>query len=724
MLGYALDEIDPHVRSWEKLIHPDDRPHVMSVLNRHLDEETPVYETEYRLRTKSGTWKWVLDRGKVFERDENGKPLRAAGTHLDITEHKQAEEALRQSEEMINDILTASSVGLAHAVNRKIVWANEEMRAMFRFTREDQYLDLDTSMLYAGEEEYRRIGKITYEQQQASEVIEFDASFKRHDGSLFYGYVKVNPLDRLDPLKGIIVSIVDITERKQIADALEAEKERLAVTLRSIGDGVITTDVHSNIQTINRAAEELTGWTQAEAFNQPLSTVFNIVNELTREACDNPVDKVLKSGGIVELANHTLLISRDGRELILADSGAPITDKAGNILGVVLVFRDITEKQKLLENTLRAEKLESIGVLAGGIAHDFNNLLSGIFGYIDLAKLTCREGSETAHYLDNVLKTYTRAKNLTQQLLTFSKGGSPIRKTDSLVPILKESTQFALSGSNVVPLFDIAGDLELCDFDGNQLGQVIDNIVINAVQAMPLGGTVTVSAGNVNIKPQESELLKPGKYIHISISDTGIGIPRSILSKIFDPFFTTKQKGTGLGLASAFSIINKHNGEISVESEHDQGATFHIYLPVSKKTITVNTTEKKHFYKGSGKILIMDDEDYIREIAGEILTTLGYSVEFARNGDEALELLKNSIQAGKSFSAAIMDLTIPGGMGGKEAIHLLRKFDQNLPVFVASGYSEDPVMADPAKYGFTDRLFKPFKRTELIELFYRHLGTE
>lgn len=724
MLGYSLDEIEPHMRTWRKMVHPDDLPRVTEALSRHLAGETPVYETEHRLRSKDGTWKWVLNRGKVFERDSDDKPVRAAGTYLDITKRRQSEEALRNSENMVKNILTASSVGIAHAIKRKIVWANEAMGAMFGFTQEDQYLNQDTSILYSSMEEYQRIGKITYEQQQASRIIEFDANFKRHDGSLFFGYVRVNQLDALDPLKGIIVSIVDITERTRIAEALFAEKERLAVTLRSIGDGVITTDVNSHIQTINKAAERLVGWTQEEALGRPLSTVFNIVNEVTRRKCENPVDRVLSSRGIVELSNHTLLISRDGREFVLADSGAPIMDKDGNILGVVLVFRDMTEKQKLLEHTQRTDKLNSIGMLAGGIAHDFNNLLSGIFGYIDLAKETCSMESETAIYLDNALKVYARAKNLTQQLLTFSKGGSPLRKTDSLAPILKESTQFALSGSRVAASFDIAGDLELCDIDANQIAQVIDNIVINAAQAMPLGGTISISANNMEIESNEKNILRPGKYVHVSISDTGIGIPRSMVSRVFDPFFTTKQKGNGLGLATAYSIIKKHDGEITVESEQDKGTTFTIYLPVSEKAVAAGVEKNKHFHRGSGRVLIMDDEKYIREIAGKMVSKMGYSVECAKNGEEALKLLVSAAETKHPFSAAIMDLTVPGGMGGRETVSLVRKFDKELPIFVTSGYSEDPVMANPTEYGFTDRIVKPYRSSELTELFSRHLGTQ
>jgi two-component system cell cycle sensor histidine kinase/response regulator CckA len=483
---------------------------------------------------------------------------------------------------------------------------------------------------------------------------------------------------------------------------------------------VITTDTRGAIVIINKIAEELTGWTQHEALGKPLAEVFNIINETTRKPCENPVEKVLSSGDSIELANHTVLISKDGVERIIADSGAPIKDAGNKILGVVLVFRDVTEKQKLLDSAQRADKLNAIGLLAGGIAHDFNNLLCGIFGFIDLAKESCSPGSKTAEYLEKSLKTFSRATGLTHQLLTFAKGGHPIRKTGSLALLLEESTQFALSGSSVAASYSIAKDLWLCDFDENQFGQIIDNIVINAVQAMPFGGKLTVSAENSDVLPGTKPLVKQGKHVHISFADTGVGIPPTILPRIFDPFFTTKQKGNGLGLATVYSIIKKHDGEITVESEPGKGTTFHLYMPVSDKTAAPRPAGKALVHQGSGRILIMDDEDCIREVAGDMLTSMGYTIEYAMHGDEALKKIKSAVQTKNRFLAAILDLTIPGGKGGKEIIEQLRKTDRELLVFVSSGYSEDPVIANPADYGFTDRITKPFRKTELAETLGRY----
>jgi PAS domain S-box-containing protein len=502
-------------------------------------------------------------------------------TFVDITDRTKAESALKESEKKYSSLFNTMLEGFA--LHEIICDAND---------KPVNYAFLDINPAFeqlTGLKKDTIIGKTVLEVMPDTEPVWIEkygnvaltgvpVSFENYSRALqrYYHVVAFSPQK-----KYFAVIFNDITEQKHTEQLIADEKERLAVTLRSIGDGVITTDTHGNITNMNNVAEELTGWKLHEAQGMPLSTVFNIINETTRKACENPVTKTLATGMVVKLANHTLLISRNGVERIIADSGAPIIDNNHKIIGVVLVFRDITEQQKLLETAQRTDKLESIGVLAGGIAHDFNNLLSGIYGYIGMAQESCEPDSKTAVYLGKAIKTFSRAKGLTQQLLTFAKGGAPSLTTGSIADKLKESTMFALSGSNAGCSFRIAHDLWLCDFDVNMMGQVIDNIILNAVQAMPEGGTITVTAENTDIIDSKQPVLKNGKYVHIAIADTGIGIPANIMSRIFDPFFTTKQKGSGLGLATVYSIITKHDGTISVESMPDKGTTFHIHLPVS-----------------------------------------------------------------------------------------------------------------------------------------------
>jgi PAS domain S-box-containing protein len=537
--------------------------------------------------------------------------------------------------------------------------------------------------------------------------------FEGKKGTRSFDWRLVPEFDDAGEVKGMISINRDITERRRNAEALAAEREKLRVTLLSIGDGVITTDTQGNVDIINGVAEELCGWSQKEAQGKPLTSVFTIVNEITRETLPSPFQEVLASGSAVELENHTVLISKDGVERIIADSASPIRDGNKGIVGVVIVFRDITERQKLIEAMHRNQNLESLGMLAGGIAHDFNNLTGGIFGYIELTMKEQPAGSNGAQYLSSAMATIGRARSLTHQLLTFAKGGFPVRKLDSLFPLVREAAQFALSGSNVSCSFDVAQDLWPCSFDAGQISQVIDNIVINAQQAMPGGGNVEISAKNVSLKEKEHLTLLAGGYVKISIKDHGAGISNEIRHRIFDPFFSTKAKGHGIGLATCYSIVNRHGGCIDVESEPGRGTTFHVYIPAFGDSVSSVTREAVSVHEGNGTILIMDDEAVIRETLGLVLRSFGYSVVSTSNGKEAVECFLAETKADRRLAGLIFDLTVPGGMGGREAIKEIRKVNAKIPAFVASGYTDDPVMANPREFGFTASIGKPFTRDEL-----------
>jgi PAS domain S-box-containing protein len=515
----------------------------------------------------------------------------------------------------------------------------------------------------------------------------------------------------------VVETVRDISKRKLAEEALAAEKERLAVTLRSIGDGVITTDINGNIVLLNKVAEEMTGWSQGEASGRSFHEVFRIVNEKSRQPSFNPVDRVLTTGSVVELENHTILVARDGRERVIADSGAPIYDPESRVVGAVIVFRDITEKRKMEQELLKARQLESIGVLAGGIAHDFNNLLTAILGNISLAKLMSQPGNKLHQKLVEAENASLRARDLTQQLLTFSKGGAPVKKTAKITDIIRESAAFTLSGSRTHCCFDIASDLWPVNVDAGQMSQVVNNLIINADQAMPEGGIINVICRNVQVTKVDNLPLKTGCYILVSIMDHGVGIPQESLERIFDPYFTTKKSGKGLGLATVYSIVKNHEGHITVASKPGEGTTFTFYLPCAdadevaqeKESATI-ITDSMPF---SGKVLVMDDEENIRDVAGEMLNFLGYDVEFAVDGSEAVKHYRESLDSNVPFTAVLMDLTVPGGMGGKEAMNLLRELDRDVKVIASSGYSNDPIMADFRSFGFRGIISKPYQLDEL-----------
>jgi PAS domain S-box-containing protein len=385
------------------------------------------------------------------------------------------------------------------------------------------------------------------------------------------------------------------------------------------------------------------------------------------------------------------------------------------------IFRDIRERLKLEEEIQKAQRLESAGVLAGGIAHDFNNLLTAVLGNISLAKNFINSKEKVMERLVETEKATMRARDLTQQLLTFAKGGMPVTKTVDLSNALVESSEFVLRGSPHKCECYIEDGLWPVDADLGQINQVIHNLVLNAAQVMPDGGTCRIEAKNIEIAESDPVLLDPGKYIKISVHDEGHGIKPEHRSKIFDPFFTTKKTGTGLGLPTAYSIIRKHDGLLTVESEVGKGSTFNIFLQASERSLSSLTDNGAdiEIMKGEGRVLLMDDEEFVREIATELLQHLGYTVDTANEGMEALELYKKGMADGNRYDAVIMDLTIPGGMGGKEAIKKLKKLDPKVKTIVSSGYANDPILANYREYGFDGMVPKPYKVEQLAETMHK-----
>jgi PAS domain S-box-containing protein len=414
----------------------------------------------------------------------------------------------------------------------------------------------------------------------------------------------------------------------------------------------------------------------------------------------------------LETVNRTL--KGEKRHVLLKLSVAPGYEKSYSKVLVSII--DINEKLGMEKGLLEAQKMDSIGILAGGIAHDFNNILTGILGNISLVKLEVPSGGKVGGWLSDAERAAAHAQKLARQLLTFSKGGAPVKKTTSIEKIIRDSADFALRGSNVKCRYHFPEDLYLVEIDEGRFSQVIQNLLINADQAMTRSGIITITAENATIEGDTQSSLAKGNYVKISIQDNGVGIPDRYIDRIFDPFFTTKSRGDGLGLAVSYSIVKQHEGYISVDSRVGIGTTLNVFIPASDDRISsvesgLETDER--LPHGSGRILVLDDEEFVRNVTVRILEFLGYEVETVCEGAGAVEMYKSAKEQGRPFDAVILDLTVPGGMGGKDTIAVLKEIDPDVKAIVSSGYSTDPVLVDYERYGFRGYLSKPYRAKDL-----------
>jgi PAS domain S-box-containing protein len=633
----------------------------------------------------------------------------------EITERVEAEEALRESEQRLRVLSDHIPDGGVYQIDsgvdgrqRKFLYLSAGMARLHGITIEDAMND--ANLIYGSIIEEDRSALVNQEAFAITKMSPFNAQarVKLPSGEIRWRMFKSAP--RKLPNGHVIWDglEMDIT-------GLRNTEHRLNLLNRSIdvlSEAAFWFGPDNRFIYVNKAACDTLGYAEQELLSMH---VWDVNPRVSPESMSKVWQYLRKNGSIIRESIHR---RKDGTEVPVEIRSNYVTfgDKE-YCCGFAI---DITKRKQTEEALANAQKLESLGMLAGGIAHDFNNLLGGIFGYIDMAAESSSDKT-VSNYLAKAIGTIDRARGLTQQLLTFAKGGAPIRNLEHLSQFIIDTARFALSGARVSCDFTIAEDLWPCEIDRNQIGQVIDNIIINAQQAMPEGGEISVSAENVTIKEQAHPTLAAGSYVKISFIDQGIGMPKEMLHKIFDPFYTTKPKGHGLGLATCYSIINRHGGCIDVESEPGKGSVFHVFIPALPGASSATIHKAKGTHRGSGAVLIMDDEEVIRDITAEMLKSLGYKVICARNGSEAIDAYMAEKNAKRAIAAMIFDLTIPGGMGGKEAIGKIRDLDKNIPVFVASGYADDPVMANPVEFGFTASICKPFRKTELAEVLEKHL---
>lgn len=723
LLGYPLADLRPDIDFFRNLVHPDDYDFfdVKDISERtHPFDEGYNFRQEIRLMHAEGIYHWVEAFGVKHYRHKNHKG-RIYGIFQDITVRKLVEENYRETEGRFNILLNSRNIGffdfnfreekefISPILKRMLGYRVDEL--------EDSYEAFE-ALFHLDDSQYPGID---YEKHvnETRETYVRECRLRCKDGG--FKWVQINGVFFRDTNGEVVREsgfLTDIEKKKASEIALSEEQERLRVTLSSIKDAVIATNNDGKVVLFNAIAESWFDVKAEDILGKPIPRELFIVNPKTRAPFLLDEDLKVGDGPTDDFKFKGVIKGPEGQEVILSRSYAPLKDQNGLVIGTVLIYHDITSSERYAHEMVKSSKMESIGMLAGGIAHDFNNLLTTILGNISLVQ----NNFASVEVLDQSEEACLMAKDLTQQLLTFAKGGAPIKKVTDLKDLVGRSVKLALMGSKVEGIFAFE-DAELAvEADPTQMNQVIQNLTINAVQAMPDGGQYEVKLFKIELDQDSPIPVSPGEYICIDLQDSGMGVPEENLAKIFDPFFTTKSFGTGLGLTTSYSIVKRHFGHIEVKSCLGYGTRFSIYIPATDRCLEKEVEEDSKIMHGNGKVLLMDDDSAIREVAKLILERLGYTVTGTTKGEDAVAVYKEAMGTEREFDVVIMDLTIPGHMGGKDAIKELLKIDPDVKGIVSSGYSTDPIMANHEAYGFKGAVEKPFRVEELSKAIQRVLG--
>ncbi len=750
LLGYAPEEFIGNPTAWIDRVHPEDRPQVLEGLRRILQSQEPLSD-EYRMIARDGREVWFQDRAVVV-RDRQGRPLFLQGILLDITQRKKAEGSLRESEERFRDLFEGAleAVFLSHPETGRILAANPAAAELLGRPLETIPGRPLWEIHPPRDRRRSRASFRTFAREEGPHR-PLEAAVVRPDGSERVVEMRAQ-LIQIQGCRVLYSVLHDITERKRAEERMKKNEERyqclfdecpmpiweldlsaVRAHLDALQRGGVT-DLRRYLLEHREEALRCLRLTRILDVNQANIQLHhaadkedlarNLEKALGGEPPANLVERLVSvAEGKTTFEGETTIRTFSGEERTVYIKSSVVPGHETDFSRVLVSVLDITTRKRSEEEFAEIQRLESLGLLAGGIAHDFNNLLTSILTNIAMARMYGELAPDISAMLADAERASLQAKNLTQQLLTFAKGDLPVKKPVEVGALLRETAHFALSGSNVRCEYAIEEDVSPISADQGQVVQVIHNLVINADQAMPTGGTLHLSAENVFLAQPDGLPLPPGRYVKITVKDQGVGIPREHLGRVFDPYFTTKQRGSGLGLATAFKIVKNHEGHIRIASEVDRGTTVEVYLPASdgKGKAAARGPRGR---RGGTRILLIDDEEMIRKSAGEMLRRLGHEVDFAEDGEEGIAKYRKAMEEGRPFGAVIMDLTIRGGTGGKEAIHRLLRIDPDARVIVSSGYSDAPVLARFRDFGFRGRISKPYTIEEVVDALEKVLDHE
>jgi PAS domain S-box-containing protein len=732
MLGYSDAELSNTYEVWLGLIHPEDSAAAPDKVGRKLKEGSRPFSVEFRMKHRLGHWIWIQCVGLQVV-SEAGELERVIGMNIDATERKEVEEAGLAGDARLHALaddgpLAAFEVDFSAGTSWfSEAWARlmgaskapaEGQGAIERALGPEECPDGLRAWLLLqapGKPSFSIVAKLhTDDGRTVPVVLGISRSMtRRRTVSSVSGFAC--------PLPDTAIPAPAAAAEKAPAGAFSAMPAALLTEMLSaLSEGVIAVDADGKVLLANPTAARIVGQPMDSLTGKPLDQVFALVDRLTGKPGDSPAERALTSNGTLPLiSDHAVNIQgRSPVPVVWTARACFGEDSRPN--GVVVVFRDPEEMGLTPEELIKANRFESLGLLAGGIAHDFNNLLTTILGGLSLAK----DNRDLSRLADSE-KACMTAKGLTKQLLLFAKGGKSVQTVCNAREILDDAVKIASAGSTAEITVEVPEGTGAVTVDRGQILQVFQNLIVNSLQAMPPAphrARLQLRAADARLEAGQLGSLPEGGYVEFQVRDNGSGIKPEHLEKIWDPFFTTKKNGTGLGLATVLSIVRKHGGEIGLQSTVGEGTVFTICLPLADKPVEVQARPAPSLRFGTGRVLFMDDDTEICALTGSMLESLDYKYDIAKNGDEAITLYKRYLNIGRPYDAVIMDLTVIGGMGGEEAFRLLKELDGDVRAIVSSGYDNEDMARQYLDIGFCGYLTKPYRVTDLGKVLKAVLG--
>ena len=715
LLGYLDKDLPNLETTWRDLVHPDDSGAAPDSAERKFPNQTRPFSTEFRMRTKTGAYEWVLANGvQIFGEDSSLRQV--LGAMSGIQERKEFEESCIASDERLTALgRTGELAAFDLDFGSSTFWFAPGLRRLTGYRDSELPASPESfAHLLPADQVPRGIHTWLGEKSPGAGVLKETLELTHKDGHpLLVHCTLVRTFDRRKALQRAIGYFVP-------GATAGAPGRMPPILLRSsydaISEGVLVTDREARIVFLNARAARLLDTDPARAEGRPSSEIVRLIHRLNQLPIESPIERVIENAEAIPLNDeHSLPYAGGLRRIVFACT--PVKNAEGKVQGAVFVFRDPEEMTLTPDELIRSNRFETLGLLAGGIAHDFNNLLTTILGGISIA----REAKDYSQ-LEDSEKGCIAAKALTRQLLALARGGADMRQILNPGDVLQESVRMAAVGTAVKVELKVDDDLHMIHADKAEIIRVFQNLIINAIQAMPSGsGHVWVRAYNSTLNEGDVPPLAAGDYVHFEVQDNGSGIPAEHMQKIFEPFFTTKKTGTGLGLATVISIVKTHGGQVGVTSS-PAGTTFSIFLPRADQPVAEIQRDAPTLRFGTGRILVMDDEEKILHLTGIMLENLGYKFDVVRNGNDAISLYQRYLNVGRPYDCVLLDLTIVGGMGGEETFRELKKLTPNLRAIISSGYDSEEMMRRYLDMGFSGYLSKPFRVGDLGKILNKVLG--